>query len=155
MKTYKKVFKSIDDIPLWNWIRFTETGRYIYLTDVDDHDVIIEPDETLLSAERNIYKQIFEQIGISDKYRHYLLKQKDLAGMEIELELTGDRKLETFIAIANHEIKDILSELQSGDVDETIIILEKFFGFIIDVKKISVKKYYSYIRLANKSNGKG
>ena len=140
----KSVYDSIDECPIWNWIQIQKTGNLGFL--------VIEGSfkaEELEQIYLDMNDQVFDKFGINNKFRTYisLLKEKCRLLSELIEEFDPFKDLDLYV------IQQDIDALYSGEkqeFDEVVIIIEKFMGFQLDPKKISVQKYYSYLKTIEK-----
>ena len=53
-------------------------------------------------------------------------------------------------AMKRYRTRGMKQRGEKQEFDEVVIIIEKFMGFQLDPKKISVQKYYSYLKTIEK-----
>lgn len=151
MKQSEKAYKGIDDLPIWNWKRLHEEHNYKYLLILDDYEGVDVDNKKYEGLYEKINREFYEQIGYGDDYEIYLTMLSELTELIKERALTGDKSKDVFIDIKKEDLKSIYSKKGNQDFRETVALLEKSFKFYIDPKKISVAKFYTYIKVANKS----
>lgn len=78
--------------------------------------------------------------------------QKEAIGLRIDAILTGDKTLNVHATLSEKEIELLSENKKSLNLNESIAILEKYLGFPLDEKKLSVKKYFTYIDMLIKEN---
>ena len=144
-----KFYQSVDDIPLYNWIKCTQ-GNFEF--------VLINPND---EVEKSEYEQAFNVIfdsyinnnGISKTYERLLKMYKKKALLELDRVIKGDRHLETRIEIVEKEIENMkLSQSRGISVQETLVILSKFMGYRLDWKVISKSEYDTILKQYQSSN---
>ena len=103
-----------------------------------------------------LYSDFISIFGVSDNYKEYLEKVVEIEIAEIDMVLTKDFSMETFIDIMRIELDDLKASSAGGTYMDGVIAVEKNMGFKMDTKKISVFEYYSYVKSLEKSvvNGK-
>ena len=94
--------------------------------------------------------EIFQKFGISQNYQDYLMLLKQKAVILEQLTENFDPFLNLDLEVINDDIKTLTENGTRQDFDEVIIIIEKFMSFQLDPKKVSVKKYYSYLKTIEK-----
>ena len=126
-------------------MRIHERGdlRYLYRSVDSDRLKGSVPDE---KHWRVLYDQYLAEFGINDKYREYMEKRKEIALKQCDMVLTGDKTLATFIEIEQMELRDMINEKETMNFMEIIAALEKHLGFVLDPKRTTVMKYYTYLR---------
>lgn len=102
-----------------------------------------------------LHSDFISTFGVSDSYKTYLEKLVEIEMSEIDMVITGDRSIQTFIDIMKIELAELSPKEDSNYMDNAIAV-EKFMGFKMNPKQTSVFEYYSYINAVEKSvkNGK-
>tara|TARA_R110001632_G_scaffold215405_1_gene342531 strand:- start:630 stop:1034 length:405 start_codon:yes stop_codon:yes gene_type:complete len=131
-------YKSIDTLPIYNYNKIIETGDFekYGVNNVDDWQII--------------EREFFEQIGYSEKYFEILRIKTDIVMTKANYYKSNNNALKTLIEIKKAKLMQTIGEQVGGDFDLMIAQISKFMGFRIDIKKVSVKEFYSYIKLAEK-----
>ena len=131
-------YKSIDTLPIYNYNKIIETGDFekYGVNNVDDW--------------QTIEREFFEQIGYSEKYFEILRIKTDIVMTKANYYKSNNNALKTLIEIKKAKLMQTIGEQVGGDFDLMIAQISKFMGFRIDIKKVSVKEFYSYIKLAEK-----
>jgi hypothetical protein len=94
-----------------------------------------------------IYDEFIKEFGISEQYRMYLEKM----GMYVQhLDAAingGDKSQLTFAEIKRRQAEDMLKGNESKVSPYAVI--SKFMGFPCRPKEVTVKEFYSYLKLAS------
>lgn len=146
----KKVYKSIDELPLWNWFRIQETNelKYLFKENVSKWEFFIFQ---LAEVWENLYNEFINTFGISDSLREVLQIKKEIAVMRYKMVADDSNAyLQTFINIKEYELKQILGRLEKQEFTSAKVYIEKYMGFRIDLKTTSVKEYYEYLKVLEK-----
>jgi hypothetical protein len=149
-------FKSIDDLPQWNWVQIHKTDNLAYLKKLDSYRKIEkEVTNELQDLWQTIYDEYLEEFGLSKEYIEHLNKKKEIARLKKEYILTGDRNILNLIDIEEAELIDSYTKTESQEFESVVVGIEKMQGIRIDPKKITVYQYNNYIRnLKEKKDGK-
>lgn len=156
MKLHKKVaYKTIDEMPIYNWNKIHETGDLRYLL----HDKCrIEPYEFrfLLKRWKKIYEEYVNRFGFSEEFLSILELEKNIALLKIEKAERGDENIQTFIEIDQIKLEKKKAELNAVNSDfyDMKAAIESNLGFHIDPKKCTVIEFYSYLKNIKKKNAK-
>lgn len=144
---------SGDTLPIWNYWMLTKEGKLDYL---------LKEGSTLSNFKDQRSKQL-KQLAeawevISDEMNDVfvkdpdfvtsLIKEKDYIYKKIDATLNPTALTKLKLQVAE---KDRESESEF-DYHTSIAILEKYLGFSIDDRKMSVKKYYTHLRLMKEAN---
>ena len=151
-----KLYKSIDDLPQWNWVQIHKTDNLAYLKKLDSYRKIEkEVTNELQDLWQTIYDEYLEEFGLSKEYIEHLNKKKEIARLKKEYILTGDRNILNLIDIEEAELIDSYTKTESQEFESVVVGIEKMQGIRIDPKKITVYQYNNYIRnLKEKKDGK-
>lgn len=143
-------YKTIDTLPIYNWMKIHETGDLEFLLQV--RQVVSKRDfKYLEKVWKDLYHEYVKQFGYSDTFVEQMEKRREIAMMKIRMMVNEDRSINTFIRIAEKELEEMESD---GNMDFFTgkSLLEKSLGFHIDVHKVSVAEYYSHFQVINKEN---
>ena len=146
-----KYFESIDEMPVYNW-----------------HKMIDKPDFRLMVKDKRgkydeakarekyakIQEEFIDYFGISETYEKSLNLKKSIVSLNIEIALTGNKFLRNFVKEAEIELNQLSGNADKVDPIETKIHLEKYLGFRLNEKEISVKEYYTYLKVMSTSKSK-
>ena len=142
-----KVWGTIEEMPIYNWVKILETGDLRWLF-IDKGRVTEKSEEHWLTLQQ----EYIDEFGLDEAYKQQLRLMDKLNNLNLDFVLTRDRSLLNIIKIT--EI-----DLEAGGSKEAISFyqildyVEKYKGFQIDPKKTSVIKwYYSLKNMSN--NGK-
>lgn len=136
------VYRSIEECPIWNWMKIQETGDLTYLGKAS----LEELEEIYLSMQ----DEIFEKFGINDKFKTYLMYMKQKASILHQMIIEPSPFLDLDLHVVEEDLKMLMDNKEKQDLDDVLVIVEKFMGFQLDPKKVSVKKYYSYLKSIEK-----
>lgn len=139
-----EIYQSIDELPVFNWFKIHEKNDLAYLL-VKKHKITGKMNEQLEEAWGNIYTEYLDTFGINNSFRQILLLKKEIACYELEMFIKGDKSIITFIKIAKWQLKKLLNEKPSSTIDEFKVQIERYMGFRLNTKEVTVKEYYTYI----------
>jgi hypothetical protein len=140
----KKVFySSIDEMPIHNYFKVINENKYEYIVKKKGYF------GDSVKALENIQRQLVDEFGISEQFKEQIDLLQDICLLELELAITGDRFNLTLIELKINELK-ALEELKGVGLSSTRLMLERWFGFKINLKKITVSEWYGYLREYNK-----
>jgi hypothetical protein len=132
-------------MPVWNWWQFHEEKDFKYLLKnkkrLTKHAPVIFDE---------LYSDFIRTFGVSENYKQYLDKITEIEVAEIDMALTGDLSMETFIDIMKVELEDIKLSTSGSSYIDSAIVVEKSMGFKLNPKEVTVFEYYSYIKSLEK-----
>jgi len=141
---------SIDEMPLYNWIK-CNNGNYEYIR----KDQAKKHNKQDVEKWENLYDQYLKEFGLNDRYEKYLLTKKKKALLQADYVINKNNFNKTKIAIEDAKLKNL--ELYFGDgqdIEVILIWLGKYVGYKIDKKKTSVKEYFILLEEYGKANKK-
>lgn len=149
-----KFHKSIDNLPIYSWFKIHETNDLTWLLIDKPEKVILSKKElnSLFAAWNIIFNEYIDTFGIPEKMKQILELKRDIQILKWELLLEKDRYYETFIDLKELQLKDLIKNEYTEKVNDVKVYIEKFIGFRIDEKIISVKEYYTYAEALKKEN---
>ena len=148
-------FKSIDDLPQWNWNQVHKTGNYAFIKKLPSYRNLEEDNsEELINIWHQIYDEFIEEFGFSKEYMELLEAKKRIAEMKIQYIQTDEQHLLTLIDIEEIDFKNRFNQEEGVRFEAVIMAIEKRQGMTIDPKTLTVYKYNSYIRtIKEEKNG--
>ena len=147
----EKFYKSIDELPLYNWIKINE-GELNYLL-IDPKQK--ESEKKLNEAYEVIYDDFLKEFGVGKKQKEVFNEMKKLALLECDLVIKGDEFTKTKIEIQRAKLEQLKKGANRGmTTDKTLIYLSKWLGYKINAKETTVKEYYNILEEYGKANQK-
>lgn len=153
MTVSKQIYKSIDELPLWNYKKIIETKDLKYLLRDENDETNGNEFESTWAA---INEQLSGFVGVDDKTQKWLLLHIDLENLQLDYIATKDRSLITQINIKIKQIERMQKQFEGSgdDFDKQIAAVELHFKFHIDEKSTTVKRFFNYINLMKSENGR-
>lgn len=140
-------YKSIEVMPIWNWNKIHETGDLKYLIIAESYkDIADQNNEETAALWIDLYQQYIDEFGVNDNYKRYMQKKQQLNAKINEYIQSGDKFKLNKINILEIDIKGMVDEKEPQKFGEVVAGVEKFFGFQIDPKVLTVEKYYNYLK---------
>lgn len=139
---------SIDTMPIYNYLQIVEHGN--------NSALIIKPGlfkRNFIKAFENIQRQIVDRFGISQPYMEQLELRQEIAALECDVAITGDRFNNLYVDIKKTRLK-ALQERKGATTDEIKIMIEKDLKFYISLHKITVAEWFSYVKNYSKKQPK-
>ena len=100
-----------------------------------------------------LYDEYIDTFGISQQLNDILSLQNEILVLKIDLTLTKDNGIKTFIELKELELADKLNVKQSK-TNTAKVAIEKYLGFRINEKEVTVKEYYDYLQAIKEDNGR-
>lgn len=141
-------------MPIFNWWHLHRTNDLHWI--MVDHKVKLTKKsmKALYEMYEKLNDEFINEFGFTDEFKEYIEKKREIEILKLDLMISGDKTIETFIEIAELELKKLSSEFEGANFMDIKASLDKAMGFQIDPKKTSVHEYYSYIKFAKKSTEK-
>ena len=147
-----KTYKSIDDLPIWNFDILCKTKDYQYLL----HDEFAEPPEgiDLEDLWARIYDEYLEVYGLGEDYKEWCKLMRKSSTAYGDAYLSGKMYRITHAEIFRNMADKLISNVEAGDLSVTCASLSKYNGFRINPTEISVREFNAYLQVAkNESKG--
>ena len=135
-------------MPIYNYLQIVEHGN--------NSALIINPGffkRNFIKAFENIQRQIVDRFGISEPYMEQLELRQEIAALECDVAITGDKFNNLYINIKKTRLK-ALQERKGITTDEIKIMIEKDLKFYISLHKITVAEWFSYVKNYSKKQPK-
>jgi len=139
-----ETYQGIEDLPIYNWWKINETNELSWLL-LNQELSYYADDKLLKPLWEKIFDEFIDTFGMPEKMRSILELKRDIQVLEWDIILTGDKSLQTFIDIKNFELQELLKEEKAQTNGQAKIYIEKYMGFRLDEKTLSVKDYYGYV----------
>ena len=172
------VYNSIDTLPLWNFNEVQKSGDLRYLYKLNHYDTFSELSKKeikehnkniLIDKKKNggaickevdlneIFNIIFEEYfeasgGIADDYKKIKMLEVKIQIMKCKRALTRDRSYNTFISIREDDLVRLKKNLITSTYDDQLTSVEMFRKIEIDDKKMTVRKFCTYLKKFNDYN---
>ena len=130
-------YDSIDDIIFYNWRKCIK-GDLRY-TRLDLKRGNQKSDQKYWGM---IYDSYLSEFGLGNDFIHYLDLKLELAQLECDFVITGNRFLLNRIDVLTAMIHDLMTKETGGDMDTLIIYVSKWLGQIINDKEITAKMFF-------------
>ncbi len=141
-----RLWQSIEDMPIYNWIKILETGDLKWLFVKNKGRVSSRSQEHWMELQQ----EYLDEFGLDEQYKQRLRLTQKLTNLNLDFVLTGDRFTLNLIKMAEVDI-EALNQGESVKFYQVLDHVEKYKGFAIDPKKTSVIKWY--YTLKNISDG--
>jgi hypothetical protein len=143
-------YKTIEDMPVYNWNKIIEKQLYQYvLIDLKEHK---EENELEYKQQFEVlYNEFLDTFGINDHLKSIIELQNEIVLYKIDIALTGDKSLTALQQLAEQKLQKKI-EVKKTSTNLVKVHIEKFMGFRIDEKQVTVYEYYNYLKALE--NGK-
>lgn len=139
-------------MPVFNWFKCLDSKEYKHcLVNINDYKESIN--DSCIEAFSNLYAEYIDTFGISQTLTDIIETQNEILLMKIEKAINEDKTLDTFITLKELELKDKLNVKQTK-TNTAKVAIEKYLGFRINEKEVTVKEYYDYLEAIKEDNGR-
>lgn len=132
-----RVWPSIEEMPIYNWIKTLETGRLEWIFREGKGRVTKKIAEHWL----NLQQQYIDEFGLDENFKQRIRLQKKLIALNLEFVETRDRFLLNVIRMTEADLETQGQE-KAIKFYQILDHVEKYKGFAIDPHKTSVIKWY-------------
>lgn len=143
------MYESIDEMPIFNWFKCIENKDYLYCAK-DAKKANLEACKIAFSV---LYEEYIDTFGINKQLGEIIDLQNQILVLKIDLILSNDNTIKTFIELKELELEAVLNVKQTK-TNFAKIAIEKYLGFRINEKEVTVKEYYDYLLAIQEDNGK-
>ena len=150
LNTRERYWNSIDDLPLYNWIKCNDGKLEYSRKDLSKGNVVDDS-----KAWVKLYDEYLQRFGLNSRYKKYLELIRKKALLQAEYVIKKDRFKLTEIKILETKIKDLEVYFGDGQKIEVILTwLSMFLGFKIDQRNTTVTEYFILLEEYGKANKK-
>jgi hypothetical protein len=147
--TQGEYWNSIDEMPLYNWIK-CNNGKLEYTRKNKKGN---KKNDALSWGK--LYNEYLHEFGLDTRYKKYLEAQKKKAILQSEYVITKEKFKLTEIEIQKQRIEDLAMYFGEGKQIEVILTwLGMFLGYKVDQKTTTVKEYFVILEEYGKANKK-
>lgn len=144
----KGYYKSIDDLPLENWIKCND-GDITYVRKKNEEGTE-EEDEYVWET---IYDSYINEFGLGKVYKKMLDSMRKRAELELDYVITGDKFKQTLINMEINRLEQLMANAGVGmSIPETLIHLSRWMGSFINTKNITTREYFTLLKEYGKAN---
>lgn len=152
-----KLYTSIDELPVYNWVEIHATG---------DINLLVKqrrflPATNIVAQWQALYNEFYTRFGKTKEFLEYLKKQQKLTIMLIDNALEFDSARDIHIKVLENDLQKFTDKGQAFDFYENCAVVSKFIGGgLMNPKTVTVSEYYGAIKLMEKQakekeHGKG
>lgn len=146
-----KYYEHIDEFPIYNWFKIAETNDFSFM--VKDKKGKFN-EETASKKYEQLYNQYIDEFGFGESFEKNLLLRSNIVSLKIEKAVTGNNFLNNFIRQAEIDLKDSFSKANKVSITETKVHVEKYIGFRLNEREVSVRDFYTYLKVMSKDTSK-
>lgn len=134
----EKYYLTIDELPLWNWIKIMDGEIHFIRKNILDGNEI---------ADSIVFDELFDQyiaeFGLSKLHDKMLKAQKKRAMLELDFVITGNRFKLTEIDMQIQRINEMLKNAGSGmTIEQSLIHISKWMNSWINAKTITTREFF-------------
>lgn len=139
-------------MPIRNWFDCINTNDYtnVLKKKRECSEDEVKQCEVMFSR---IHEQYLDSFGIPSQLIDILALKRQILILKIDIELTGDKSINTFVLAKEAELAELTKDKDSK-VSSNKIEIEKFLKIRISEKDLSVYDYYDYLNHIKESYGR-
>lgn len=156
-KVKKKVKKKVSripshykdlDAPVFIWYKLHTTDDLSWLL-IKRKPITKKQAVVLQKSLDAMYDEYFLEFGKSKEFLSLKRKEIEIAQLNCQMVITGDRSFQTWIQVAEMELQDLKRKEVKGDLLKTKASIEKHITkFQIDMHKTSIREFFTYLKMA-------
>lgn len=133
------------DAPVFVWQKVHETSDVSWLL-IKRKKLNAKLRSALQKIWEKIYDEYLAEFGFSEEFINIKDKELEIAKLQLQMILTGDRTKLAFIEIARIELDEMKKEIGKANFMTSKIAIENKFKFQINMMTTSIREFYSYIK---------
>ncbi len=143
------MYKSIEDLPIYNFHKIMITSDLSYLLKEKIKKKRLLKMHDILENQWNLlYNEYLDHFGLSKNYKKIIDQETKVCMLLINRWLKDDRSIENIIEIEELKLKELnSSKKKKTTFEEDVAIIEKYRGIGMNAKVTSVKMFYTYVKL--------
>lgn len=139
-----KHFENIDDLPIYNWFRISESNNLKYLFH-KQQEPTEKQKELLQLVWSNIYLEFLETFGVPKKLQKIFSLKREILKMETRVIVDKRKDLKAAIILKKKELENITKVENQTTVNTVSAYVSKELGFRIDQHKTTVREFYEFL----------
>ncbi len=149
--TQGKHWESIDDLPLYNWIKCTEENDYRYVCKDINNIRGVNLDEVWYK----IFDDYITRFGLSKLHIRMLQVMKQKALLECDYVIERDNFKLTLAELEEKKLQQMISNKgENTSINNVLIYLSKWLGYRINTKETTTLEYFEMMKAYGKENNK-
>lgn len=146
-----KLYRSILDLPIWNWDQVKKTEDRRYLIKLKDYDELpkIEVPADLWNDLLKQYKEDFEEQGTAGYVFEKFVESQILLRDEVIMSCDEYNPNLSSTIVRRKQAEKELENMPTGGkqtLEDQAVVLEIFFKMSFDTRKTSTYRWYKYIQ---------
>lgn len=144
------LYRSIEDLPMWNFRKVISTGdiRYLYIL---EYYKDLPKEHPKYEKWDDIFWEYIEAKGVDNNFKLRLELKAKLAILENE-EICKGKKNGVKIMMVNEKLKSLQNNTKKNTDLGNDAVLSKYLGFLINPKTTTVSQYIGFEQLLTESN---
>lgn len=142
------------EAPVYVWDKVHTTKDLSHLL-INKIKITKKISEALQKAFDKMFDEYLVEFKLPESTEDILRKKIEIAIMETEMVMTGDRSNETFIEIANIELKEMEEDMEKlskgSSFIHTKIAIQDKAKYPIDIHKTSIREFYNLVKFYSKN----
>jgi len=148
-----KCFKSIENCPIFNFNKVTETGDPCFIYILDDYfdfpKFTKAQRKAAVESWENLFDQYLKTFGLSEHALKILMWERKIALLKCKMIEKGDYAMNAAIVVEEAALRKEIEVENKGTFEETVAFLEQYRKISIDQFKCSTKMFFTYVNIMN------
>ena len=144
-----ELYKSIDDLPIYNFDKILKSHDLRYLLKEEIKDITYNKNFDKISDQWvKLYDEYLEHFGLSKSYKRVIEQETKIAKLQIQRWLRDDRSLEGIIEVEKIKLQEMnKKKKKKSTFEEDLATIEQNRGIGMNPKETSVKMFFTYVKL--------
>lgn len=141
-----KCYKSIEEMPAYNWFQIHKTGNLKYLLEKGKKSKSV----LLIGRWKRLCEQYIERFGFGENYIEVINQEMKIGKLIIQKAETERNSLNAIIEIEKLKLEEIKGRGMSKEQSDFFDIksqVERILKMQIDLHKTSVVEFFSYLKM--------
>lgn len=146
-------YENLEELPFINWLKIYREKSLVYLIkNVNYRKFTVNPklEIKLDQLWTTIYDEYMDMFGMTKKFKRVMELERKIALLKCEIWLDDNKFKKNQVKIFEKQLeKERLNTIdkKGNDYERQVVLIEKWLNSSIDIKKISTKKYFTYLEL--------
>lgn len=149
-----KPYANLRELPIWNFSEAKANFDLRYLLILDDYSNLPKVSEELENELVDLWDKLeieqMETFGLTNEFIDRVRLKKEIMILELSDPLEENHNALNVLNRLKNEFDRLYGseeEEKALSLEREAAIIEKYLGFSINLKKVSVIKYYSYVEM--------
>lgn len=153
------IYKSINELPVKNWVELNKGDlSYLFINRTFGKVMLYIRGKKYLNKLNQVWETIYDEfikeVGLTKEFKQTLELMKKVTLLKCENALNPKSITATRLAEAEESLESMTKE-EKGNFELFLASVEKYMGIRVDLAKIAVARFYSYVKLMEREMANG